>query len=75
MQSSTDWSFANVAMELQVVKKQLQPKEAPQRRLFSPAQLPAVAATWLQGLCVLVQQHKRGCEFTLSQSWLRVQEP
>lgn len=75
MQISTDWSFADVAMGLQVVKKHLQPKEAPQRRLFSPAQLPAVAAAWLQGLCVLVQQHRRGCEFTLSQSWLGVQEP
>lgn len=32
-------------------KKQLQPKEAPQRRLFMPAELPGVAAAWLQGLC------------------------
>lgn len=49
MQCSTEWSFADVDVGLQVVKKQLQPKKTPQRRLFRPAQL---AAAWLQGLCV-----------------------
>lgn len=52
MQHSTDLSFADVDVGLQVVKKQLQPKEAPKRRLFRPAQLPAVAAPWLHGPCV-----------------------
>lgn len=58
MQCSSDWSFADVDVGLQVVKKQLQPKEAPQRRHFRPAQLPAA---WLQGLCVGTAAQTRVC--------------
>lgn len=61
MQRSMHQSFAAVDLGLQVVKKQLQPEEAPQRRLFKPAQLPAVPAACLQGLCVGTAAQTRVC--------------